>query len=217
MERGGRPEGQQPGRLSRRVFVARTALTGLTAAGLTRIATARRVMAEGASAPGNANLREAPLRLRVLPAPVWIERIRGRQRLSFDLLVQNDDTVEWTLKFIGLRVFEQGKIIWTRRLDYEAVAPSIATLGDTAIPPQGQLYLFNPFPSFDSTLPLGHLRCSLLLSTSAGAHAIRAVDIHPKPYQQHTPLQLPLQGRILADEGHDYYAAHRRVPLFIPQ
>lgn len=39
------------------------------------------------------------------------------------------------------------------------------------------------------------------------------MTIQPSKYQTKTELHVPLHGRVLVWEGHDYFAHHRRVPI----
>ncbi len=89
-------------RISRRVFMRQFSSIALGAASSSRLsagpATRSPATANAADTVGAAR----PLGLEVLPDPVWLERIRGSQRLNFDLGIRNHDSVQWELTFIGL-------------------------------------------------------------------------------------------------------------------
>ena len=157
-----------------------------------------------------------PLELQTLPDPVWAERIRGSQRLSFDLGIRNYSSSEWELSFIGLRVSSGGKTIYLNHLDLGGgTVGSIQTLGETRVAPDGYLYLFNPFPALDSQITLEHVRCSLFF-TVGSQRIILATDIYPRVYQQRNRFRVPLKGRLFLMNGHDYYSSHRRHDLYTP-
>ena len=72
--------------------------------------------------------------------------------------------------------------------------------------------VFNPFHSFRKDLDLHRLTYKFSLSIPAEAPEAEAtVTIEPKVYQARTRLSLPVRGRLLIHDGHDFYAHHRRL------
>lgn len=161
-------------------------------------------------------MEKLQLQLNVIPDPVLVQPSRGIQRLNFDLWIHNHDVVEWVLRAIELRVYDKNHLIMKRRLDENGLSPSIDTLPQRKVPPNDDLYIFNPFPPFDQKFPLARLICLLDFTAESGEKITLDAHISPKLYQQKVKLFLPLKGRILVSDGHDYYAHHRRVPLVHP-
>ena len=154
--------------------------------------------------------------LQVVPDPVWVERIRGSQRLSFDLGIRNHNNSEWELSFIGLRVLSGSGTVYLNHLGLGGgTVGSIQTLGKTRLVPDGYLYLFNPFPPLDPRITLEHVRCSLFF-TAGSDKVILATDIYPRVFLQKNQFRVPLKGRLFLMNGHDYYSSHRRHDLYRP-
>lgn len=157
------------------------------------------------------------LRLSILPDPLWVQPNRGQQTLSFDLWVQSQDSQGWFLRGMQLWVYDKSdQIILKRRLDEQALSPSIKTVGERQISPDGNLYLFNPFAPLDKHFPLHRLRCLLHFTSDDEQELTLSAEIFPKLHRQRAELSLPLKGPISVTDGHDYYAHHRRVSLSNP-
>lgn len=79
--------------------------------------------------------------------------------------------------------------------------------------------LFNPFYSFHSDVKLSKLKYELFFNEAVEKNAksfTTEVVVSPVFYQPKTALILPIWGRVLVYEGHDFYAHHRRVDLTNP-
>lgn len=159
------------------------------------------------------------LTLRIFPDPLWVQPNRGRQRLHFDLALGNETGKAWLLRGVELLVLvSDGQLVARRFLDENGIQPGIATLPERRLSPGGVLHVFNPFPDFSDTLPLPEmrLRVRLLLTGPEDGQAVVEGAVRPRRYRQRVALQLPLAGRLLVDDGHDFYAHHRRIPLMDP-
>ncbi|MEM7029612.1 MAG: M23 family metallopeptidase [Chloroflexota bacterium] len=154
----------------------------------------------------------------VYPKTVWIQQNRHCQRLNHDFWIQSNRLDEWILQEVSILVYDQFEnVVQRKRLDNQAHRPSIATLPERMIQPNGSLYLFNPFPEFDNYLPLHRLNYRLQFVSTTHELVVLKVDVFPQTYLQKANLTLPLQeGRILIDDGNDYFSHHRRVVIEHP-
>jgi hypothetical protein len=113
------------------------------------------------------------------------------------------------------------------QINTDAFAPSIVVIGSQILAPAETLDVFNPFPEFESSVPLTDLQYSFCLLRESNGQR-REKNLHrlpddcdfrqqfavsPRTYEDKTALILPLRGKMFVWEGHDFYAHHQRVPL----
>jgi Peptidase family M23 len=117
--------------------------------------------------------------------------------------------------------------------------PPLETIPDRAVPANGSLRVFNPLHSFPPDVEPATVRCTCELHRPAAAaaadlpeewsemleHAQQGeflgreeataetlvAEASPTEYEQKTELFLPLTGRVLVAEGHDFLSPHRRI------
>ena len=79
------------------------------------------------------------------------------------------------------------------------------------------ILVFNPFHSLVGTVPLKKLRYVFTFRTEDGRTRYRSdIVVNPVPYETKTQLILPLKGRVLVWDGHDYQSHHRRFDYTRP-
>jgi hypothetical protein len=158
-------------------------------------------------------MAQAPVTIRVDPAPPLIERSACCQFLNFDFLLESSAADTMRITRIDLQVFDRtGTLISRRHVSGNGMLPSIGTLSVTRIPPRSAATLYNPLFAFDRGMDLHELRFDFRFASGSGATRI-STAVRPKVYLTKTPLTLPLAGRILVSDGHDYYSHHRRLDL----
>ncbi len=163
------------------------------------------------------NNQEELFQVQVYPDTAWIQQGRQCQRLNHDFWFQSSSPDEWLLQQVKISIYDEASsIVLKKRLDNQALRPSITTLPERSLSPNGSLYLFNPFPEFDRHLTLGRLHYAFQFESEAGEIVSIRTDVFPKTYQQQVKLTLPLRGRVLVDDGNDYYSHHRRVVMKHP-
>jgi len=158
----------------------------------------------------------APVTVTARPATVYIERAASAQRLEFDFLLegQTDDTVR--LRSIRLRASGPDGTPWSIRfIDESGADPSIRTVPRRDIPGRSAILVYNPFHSFPPDVPIARLDYEFTFTRGAREWRV-TTTVEPKPYRQNVTLSLPLAGRILVFDGHDFYAHHRRVDYTDP-
>ena len=84
---------------------------------------------------------------------------------------------------------------------------------DLYLEPGAELTVFNPLPTWPADLELRTIRFELSfdLADKGEERARVSVVVRPTPYDGKTRLVLPVVGRTLVHDGHDFYAHHRRL------
>ena len=160
---------------------------------------------------------DARVRISVKPDRVLVEQRGPSQTLSFDLLVENLSGEQLELVSVRVSVLTaRGRLVRRMTLDRHGLSPGIHTIPAREIAPGGTLYLFNPFHTFEGAVDVGSLAYELAFETPAGATHRASVVVRPVRYTPHARLVLPLEGRIVVEAGHDFYAPHRRIDLTSP-
>jgi hypothetical protein len=160
------------------------------------------------------------VQVRVAPAPVWIEQ-GASQYLNFDFVVRNGgaDTVDVTR--VELSVYDQAGGLQLRKLINEnGPSPSALTLLPMrTFAPGAEGMIFNPFFEFPREVQLARLRYEIELRPRGAEDApssVVAVTVEPRPYQPKSALAMPVHGRVLVWDGHDFYSHHRRFDVAHP-
>jgi len=153
----------------------------------------------------------------VVPDRPLIERTATAQLLNFDFLIHNGGPRR-KLDRIELSAFDvSDQLLFRRYVAHHGVSPGILTIPKLVADSGERLGVFNPFFSLDPALDLARLRYTLTFTTEAGATAdVVEVDVKPVEYRPKTELSVPLPGRVIVYDGHDFYSHHRRVDTSSP-
>jgi hypothetical protein len=166
--------------------------------------------------PARAGAQEA-VRVTVRPQQVYIERTSSGQLLNFDFLLENLTADKLRITAICVRVFDRaGSLVVKRTLDDHGLSPGIETIPKTELAGRGSLYLFNPFHTFGDVLDIKTLKYEFLFAADDGPILKAEAVVSPVEYRTKTSLTLPLKGRVVAENGHDFYSPHRRIDLTHP-
>ena len=160
----------------------------------------------------------AAVELSARPPSVLIEESATTRSLNFDLLIRNTTDAALDVDEIKVSVYDRsGALVLRRFLDGNGTRPSIRTIDVAEVPAAGTALVFNPFQRFDRDVDLTRLVYEVKLSGKSGAPTYSArLVVEPRSYETKTPLILPLRGRMLVYDGHDFYAHHRRWDYTIP-
>jgi len=154
-----------------------------------------------------------PVRVTAQPQQIWIEAGDTSQTLNFDFLVENLGPTPLGIDSIEVTAFDSsGKPVLRRFIDSNGFAPSIETMPGRVVAPGAKILVFNPFHTFRPDIDLHRLTFAFSTSIpqeAPDAHA--TVTIEPRVYAGKTALSLPLKGKFMVHDGHDYYAHHRRL------
>jgi len=153
--------------------------------------------------------------IRVLPAQPLIERSACCLLLNFDfeITTSGSDTleveeIEATLLNAG------GTVVNIRRIQRNGMGPSLFTLNQRRVVPGRITTVYNPFFSIDPKLSLAAIRYRVRLQGPNG-WVEAATVVTPVPFETKTDLILPVRGRVLVHDGHDFYSHHRRMDLSV--
>lgn len=154
-----------------------------------------------------------PVTIQVRPARVWIEAGDQAQQVAADFELENHGDTPLGLDRLELVVRDRaGKVVLRRFLDDNGLAPSLETLPLRVLPPKGRWVIFNPFQNFKRGLDLAKLTYTFSLSIPNEAPETQvSVEVAPVAFIQKSVLALPMKGRLLVHDGHDYYSHHRRL------
>lgn len=157
-----------------------------------------------------------PLTVAVTPKQPLIERTRAGQGLSFDLIVTSTSPATLELDRMKIQVFDAAGALIAEKLAGSGVSAVLP--GPTKIAPKGTLLLMNPFHTLPAELAIAklHVELTFVDDTKAAATHVIAADVTPKTFVPKTALRVPVKGRVIVEEGHDWLAHHRRVDLTNP-
>lgn len=154
----------------------------------------------------------------VLPQPALVAADSEGQSLNVDLIIDNQTAEPLDVDEVQISVFDRaGKLVLRRFIDGNGTRPSIRTADVPDIRPGGKTLLFNPFQDFGRDIELHSVRFDLKLSSKDGSRIYaETVVVNPVVYRGKARLILPVKGRMIVYDGHDFYAHHRRWDYTIP-
>ena len=152
------------------------------------------------------------LSLELLPPRMYVEPTALGQLLNFDLLFANAGDRAYELTSVALEVFDRDRArVFRRVLDEHGLRPAIHTIPDRIVPAGGSLLVFNPVHTFRRDVDLASVRCVCELRTESGETETVVAEAAPSEYGQQSEFHLPLVGRVLVANGHDFLSPHRRI------
>jgi hypothetical protein len=162
----------------------------------------------------------ATLAVRVVPDTALVERdpSSGVGYANFDFLITSRAAAPVELVSIVMTAHDAASQLVLRRFcDTSGLSPCIRTVPDRTLTPGTSGVVFNPFDELPPQLSLRELRYVLAFADTAGTVLDSVVAAVPlREYTPQTGLLLPLRGRLLVFDGHDFYAHHRRWNLAHP-
>lgn len=162
-----------------------------------------------------ASLAAQAVSIRVLPDRPLIERSSCCLLINFDFELTSSavDTLE--IDEIQATLLDaRGTVLNIRRVQHNGMGPSITTLNQRKVVPGRITTVYNPFFSIDPELPVATIRYVFRLR-GPGGFVEGATAVSPVPFETKTDLILPLRGRVLVHDGHDFYSHHRRMDLSV--
>ena len=165
-----------------------------------------------AAAPAAPTSSAATIRLSSGPSEPWIERLPDRQDINFEIFIDNGTGLALEIAAVELSAYDaQDRLLLQRLIDGNGIRPSVQTVPQRALAAGERLTLFNPFPSLAASLPLARLHYLIRLESADGKQEFAGeLDVHPRARASRTALRLPLRGRLINYDGHDFLAHHRR-------
>lgn len=161
-----------------------------------------------------------PATIRVAPDTALVERdpATGVGYANFDFVIGSRAAAPLELVSIVMTAHDPaGRLVLRRFCDTSGLSPCIRTVPDRVLDPGGSTIVYNPFDELPAGLALRELRYVLALADTGGTVVDSLVAAVPlRDYVTRTGLVLPLRGRVLVFDGHDFYAHHRRWNLAHP-
>jgi hypothetical protein len=149
--------------------------------------------------------------LSIHPDPVYIEREGAHQAVNCDLILSGA-SAPLSIDEVHVTVYDRsGAMVLKRFVDGNGTRPSIRTVDGTELAPGARVLLFNPFHTFDGDVEIGSMTFEVKLGDETATASVR-----PRHYQPKAKLILPLAGRQLVWDGHDFLSHHRRWDYTIP-
>jgi murein DD-endopeptidase MepM/ murein hydrolase activator NlpD len=157
------------------------------------------------------------LQVTVVPAQPLLERTLYGQAMNCDFRITNRGSEELELRVVNLDVRDRsGALIARLELNDNGIAPGIEIVPNRKLAAGGGMTLFNPFHTLAAQWPLASLEYTFRFRDGKDGDVVQSVRVEPKEYATRTRLRLPLDGRLLVWDGHDFYSHHRRFNLDHP-
>lgn len=182
------------------------------------------VATPAAEAPAPVVAATGSVAVMVRPQPAYVELTTGAQLVNCDLVIENGTATDLRLDKIEVSVLDgKGALAWRKFLDGNGISPSITTIPNRDVGARQRVLLLNPLWAFPRDLELARLRYELTFVRTGGAGTdaapptVATVEVKPVVYANRAKLQLPLPGRMIVWDGHDFFSHHRRWDyLFAP-
>ena len=164
-----------------------------------------------AMSAATAALAAPALEIRQYPDAPLIERTRLGRAINFDFELHNPTELEFELFTIRAAVRDaDGAIAQRLEINDGGGQPGIRTLPHRIWKPGEVHTIYNPFHTLPADVPIGRIDFELLFRGPDKQVVTERVTVRPSAYRTRTRLRVPLTGRVLVWDGHDFYAHHRR-------
>ena len=160
----------------------------------------------------------AQVTVNVRPQQIYLERSETGQHLNFDFVLENTTGEKLQIGSIEVSVFDsEGKLSLRKFVDGNGTSPSIGAVPNRDLESKKPILVFNPFHTFALNIELAKLRYEFSFESADGKKQYKTqAFVAPVYYATKTNLILPLKGRQIIYDGHDFYAHHRRFDYMIP-
>ena len=169
--------------------------------------------------------------VKVLPVKPLIEKDIFGYYLNFDVVITNQSKHTLELTAIEASVEDNsGKLLQRKFMNRVGQSPGLDLIGTEVIKPGETISFFNPFHTYTPDLNIAHLKYGLFfdfadtqeqkdnnkkrLPIDFDASIVSVIT--PKVYIAKTVYHLPLKGKMIVWDGHDFYAHHRRLTIPVP-
>ncbi|HEU4535297.1 MAG TPA: M23 family metallopeptidase, partial [Polyangiaceae bacterium] len=149
---------------------------------------------------------------------IFVERRNATKLLNFDFVLESRSSEAWTIAAIEVSVYDaRGALVLRKFINGNGFNPGVRTLPDRRVEPGGSIAVFNPFYVFDAEVEPAELRYEFTLEAAEGGREAKLeARVRPEEYAGRAELGLPMRGRLIVHDGHDFYAHHRRVDVTHP-
>jgi len=168
--------------------------------------------------------------VKILPAKPLVEKDIYGYYLNFDITIKNQTTHVLDLSSIELTILDNAGKLETRKfLNRNGRSPGIEVLGNTLINPGETISIFNPFHTLTPDITIASMKYGFFFDFAdtqeqkdANKHRL-PIDhdlsvikaFNAEVYVAKTEFCLPLKGKLIVWDGHDFLSHHRRFPIGI--
>ena len=145
--------------------------------------------------------------------------------LNFDITIKNQTAHALELSSIEIAVMDAtGKLVQRKFMDHNKQSQDVDVLGITVIKPGETISIYNPFHTFTPDVTVSSLKYGFFfnyaddqkqkdnnarrLPMDFDASVIKVIV--PQVYVAKNKYYLPLKGKIIVRDGHDFYSDNRR-------
>ena len=161
------------------------------------------------------------------PRPIFFDTNNYSRNLNFDFFIVNKTSDSIGIASIQVSVLDkQKKLSYRKVVNMNGDYPSIESMSIQYIAPNDSAVLYNPFYLFTPDIELHQLNYEFYFykKNEEGKYyrevffpqMVKQFVVYPKLYQTKTALSLPVKGKYIIYDGHDYYSHHRRFNLLHP-
>jgi len=169
--------------------------------------------------------------IKILPVKPLIEKDIFGYYLNFDIAITNQSTHLLELSAIEASVIDiKGKLLQRKFINRSGQAPGIDVVGTITIKPGETVSIFNPFHTFTPDLPIANLKYGFFFDYADTQQQkdnnklrhpldfdVEVINtIKPTVYIAKNVYHLPLKGKMIVWDGHDFYSRHRRITIAVP-
>ena len=162
---------------------------------------------------------EKVARITVEPEKVYFEESRDSLDLNFDFVIKGLTEKNLLIKFIKVAIYDESTTLITfKHLNHNGIGtPSIYTIGKYNLEGDEVIDVINPFFSFPKNMKISYLRYmfTFLDQDTGEEYYYGNIIVKPEFYKQQVKLSLPLKGKLVILDGHDFYSHHRRFAMSI--
>jgi murein DD-endopeptidase MepM/ murein hydrolase activator NlpD len=163
--------------------------------------------------------------IKITPARPLVEKDIYGYYLNFDIVIKNQTTHVLQLSSIEIAVMDgTGKLVQRKFIDHNGQLPGADVFGSTVIKPGESISLFNPFHTFTPDITIASLKYGFFFNYADNQQQINnnqrrlpmdfdasvIKSIVPEVYIARNEYHLPLKGKIIVWDGHDFYSDNRR-------
>jgi hypothetical protein len=157
------------------------------------------------------------LAIEVRPDPVYVERAEASQLVNFDFVLTNRSAEPLTVGEITVSVLDRsGKLQARKFVNGNGARPSIDLVGGRTLEPGASQLVFNPLFTFERWFELGNLEYEFTYGGEDKEDRTAKVSVRPVAYEPKQVLLLPMAGRVLVWDRHDFLSHHRRFDYVLP-
>lgn len=148
---------------------------------------------------------------------VYVERSAAGQLVNCDFVVENLTDEALTIVEVEVSVYDaRGALVVRKFVNDNGASPSVWTIPNRELAARSSALVLNPLYFFDHSAELRRLDFKFALAAKDKKRHEASVSVSPVVYETKTPLALPLAGRVLVWDGHDFLSHHRRWDYLHP-